>query len=110
MFKTSLRRVSIKQANPATGSFAPRARRDKLYPGVVDRVDHLLQAIYDRAHDAVAGLHPLDGRQGDAGEARQFLLVDSKKGASGLHLRTGDHWSIYNDGLSIIKRCPELVA
>jgi len=37
-------------------------------------------------------------------QARQFLLVDTEKRAGGLHLRTCDHGSVYNDVWNIINR------
>src|SRR3546814_8931893 len=40
---------------------------------------------------AAAGLHPLNGRQRHAGQARQASLVDPQQGARGPHLRGCDH-------------------
>ena len=73
-------------------------------PAVLQRADELHQRVDIAAHDAVACLHALDGRQGQAGQSGQPTLVDPQHRACGPHLPRSDHiWRMDLD-VSVINR------
>ena len=60
-------------------------------PAACKRADQLHQRVHIAAHHAVARLHPLDGRQRQAGQLGQRPLVDPQQRPGGAHLCRGDH-------------------
>src|SRR3546814_7648554 len=70
---------------------------DELDAGGVQRIDNSGEALDDAPHrGALAGLHALDRREGDAGAFRQGLLVDAQECPGGTQLcsrRSEEHTS-----------------
>ncbi len=65
-----------RQAHAAAAPRADRAFRDQFDAGRMQRADQLHQRIDVAAHHAIARLHALDGRQGQAGQLGQLPLID----------------------------------
>jgi hypothetical protein len=70
---------------------AERAFVDQLDPGAVERRHQLHQRVYVAPNHAVAGLHPLDGRHGQARQRGQLALVHADQGAGGSQLGSRDY-------------------
>ena len=85
------RRSRLLQANAPPAAVAAGLLADQLDAGPVERLDHLDQGLDHAAHIAGAGLHPLDGRQRNAGEFGQGFLVNAKQRAGCPHLERRDH-------------------
>ena len=97
---------SARQAHAAAAAGAGGALADQLDAGGLQRADQLHQGIDVAAHHAVARLHALDGRQGQAGQFGQLALVDAQQRAGGPHLAGGDHGvGPHHDVWDIIIQC-----
>src|SRR5579863_4252000 len=79
------------ETDAPAAAIAVRVVGDEDDAGRVERGDQLHERIDGAANDAVARLHPLDGRRGEAGEFRQLPLIDADEGACGAQLCGGDH-------------------
>ena len=74
------------QANSAAKAAAWRILAQQLDSRGLECGNHLDQSIDDAAHLTVGSLHPLDGRQGQAGEFGKLSLVKPEKRPGGAHL------------------------
>jgi hypothetical protein len=55
------------------------------------RLRDLRQRVHRAAHDAAAGLHPLDGRQGQTGGFGKRSLIDTQQRARRFQLSRCEH-------------------
>lgn len=91
LIRLAYKHVRLPEPDAAATIIAAHMLADQFDPGVVQRADHFHQAGDYAANIALAGLHSLDCRQGDAGHLGQGFLVDIEKGAGGTKLGRGDH-------------------
>jgi hypothetical protein len=81
----------LSQANPAPAIVAARVFANQIHARTIERIDDLDQRVDDTADVARRGFHPLDGRQGHAGQFGQGFLIYPEQRSRSPHLERRDH-------------------
>ena len=92
-FGTAMMRARLLNPQPdaTTAARARAAFRDQFDAERLERGNQLHQGIHIAADDTIAGLHALDGRDGQTGFFGKLALVHAGQRAGGTHLRGSDH-------------------
>jgi hypothetical protein len=97
-YPRALVRAGLAQPHSATTSRARVAFVDELHARRFERSDEFHERVHGATDETFAGLHALNGREGQSRRAREGALVYTKQGARGPQLRWCDQWKLqWND-------------